>query len=182
MYAFSTENWKRKRYEITVIMSLLRTFAQSEVEAMVEHEIRVRFIGRRDRVPLPLLHAMKEMELKTAECTGMVLQVAIDYGGRDELVRAFNVLRLKNEDVTEEDISLALDTSLVPDPELVIRTGGNKRLSNFLLWQTAYSEIHFTETLFPDFGDSEFACILGKYLDEKVERRFGGMPEVNAAE
>ena len=182
LYAFSTENWKRKKYEITIIMALLRTFAQDEVDAMVANEIRVRFIGRRDRIPQQLLFAMEEMEQKTSECTGMVLQVAIDYGGRDEIVRACNQLRLKNDDVTEEDISLVLDTSLVPDPDLVIRTGGNKRLSNFLLWQTAYSEIHFTETLFPDFGEVEFTSILQKYLDEENERRFGDVPEVKAAE
>lgn len=182
LYAFSTENWKRKQYEITVIMTLLRTFAQNEIEAMVKNEICVRFIGRRDRIPRQLLDAMEEMERRTLECTGMVLQVSIDYGGRDELVRAFNQLRLRNVDVTEEDITNALDTKLVPDPDLVIRTGGNKRLSNFLPWQTAYSEIHFTDTLFPDFDETEFSRVLQNYLDEKVERRFGGMPTATAAE
>lgn len=178
LYAFSTENWKRKHYEISVIMTLLKKFAEEEIEEMVSNDICVRFIGRRDRVPFSLLRAMVEMEKRTTYCLGMVLQVAIDYGGRDELVRAFNVLRHRNKDITEEDITKVLDTALVPDPDLVIRTGGNMRLSNFLPWQTVYSQLHFTETLFPNFDVAEYGQILYEYHEEKKSRRFGGISNV----
>ncbi len=180
LYAFSTENWKRPWYEIFAIMALLETFATQEIDAMVENNIRVQFIGRRDKIPRALVEAMILMEHRTSECTGMLLQVAIDYGGRDELVRAFNQLRKLERDVTEADVEVALDTYPIPDPDLVIRTGGDKRMSNLLLWQAAYSEIHFTDTLWPDFSTKEFDTILLAF--KGIERRFGGILKLAASE
>lgn len=175
LYAFSTENWKRSGYEVAAIMRLFKRFTTREVDAFVEHEIRVRFIGRRDRIEPSLLRTMERMEEATAGGTAMLLQVAIDYGGRDELVRAFEKLRREQLTVvTEDDISGALDTANIPDPDLIIRTSGHSRTSNFMPWQAVYAEWNFTETLWPDMRPSEVATIIDMY--HGIDRRFGGLP------
>jgi undecaprenyl diphosphate synthase len=175
LYAFSTENWKRSGYEVTALMRLFKHFTNREVDALVKLEVRVRFIGRRDRLDPVLVHAMERMEAATAGGAAMLLQVAIDYGGRDELRRAFEKIRQKHVPVvTEEDITEALDTAGVPDPDLIIRTGGHSRTSNFMLWQQAYAEWYFTETLWPDMAPPEIATIIDLYRG--INRSFGGMP------
>jgi len=173
LYAFSTENWGRVGWEIKVLMYLFRQYSEKKVAAMVEADISVRFIGRRDRLDAKLLGAMQNMEAKTAGCGGMLLMIAIDYGGRDEIVRAVNKLRGNSHEITERDFAEALDTVGTPNIDLIIRTGGNQRLSNFLPWQSVYAEIVFTQTLFPEFTTGEFDALVEHY--GKVERRFGGM-------
>jgi undecaprenyl diphosphate synthase len=156
-------------------MRLFKHFTTREVEMFVKHEVRVRFIGRRDRIDPSLLRTMERMEEATAGGTAMLLQVAIDYGGRDELVRAFEKMRQKQlAVVTEDDVAEALDTAGVPDPDLIIRTAGHSRTSNFLLWQQAYAEWYFTDTLWPDMTPEEIATIIDLY--HGIDRRFGGMP------
>lgn len=174
LYAFSTENWKRKAYEVNTILRLLKMFTTSEVDQMIKNDIRVRFIGRRDRLPSPLLSVMEKMEKRTAGGASLLLTVAIDYGGRDELVRAFNTLRNKPGEVTEGDVSRALDTASIPDPDLVIRTGGKARTSNFLPWQTIYSEWVFTESMWPEFTPHELNTIIELY--DGTGRTFGAVP------
>ncbi len=174
LYAFSTENWKRNGYEIGVIMRLLKIFSQKEMASMQKHDIRVRFIGRRDRLNQSLLAAMEAMERATAGGVKMLLQVAIDYGGRNEIVRAAEALARSGDAFTEKSFALHLDTFDVPDVDLVIRTGGNERLSNFLLWQSAYAEIRCTDTMWPAFTTDELDITID--LFHGVERRFGGVP------
>lgn len=174
LYAFSTENWGRTGWEIRVLMYLFRDYSERKVADMVKDNIKVRFIGRRDRLDHKLLAAMLHMEAKTAECSGMRLMIAIDYGGRDEIVRAAESLAMSGEGFTEGALARHLDTRYAPDVDLIIRTGGYERLSNFLLWQSAYAEIRCTDTLWPDFTPEEFDLILKLYLG--TERHFGIMP------
>ncbi len=174
LYAFSTENWARAGWEIRVLMYLLRDYSERKVVAMVKENISVRFIGRRDRLDAKLLAAMLQMETETAECSGMRLMIAIDYGGRDEIVRAAEQLAYSGEIFTEGALARYLDTKHAPNVDLIIRTGGNQRLSNFLLWQSAYAEIHCTDTLWPDFTPEEFDVIIDLFLG--TERRFGAVP------
>lgn len=177
LYVFSTENWNRPEEEVERIMGLLRSFAETEVGELIDSGISVRVIGDRNRLDINVRIALELLEQATAHCTNMILQIAVSYGGRDELVRAFNALRATTQgDVVEGDISAALDTAGIPDPDLLIRTGGEQRISNFMLWQCAYAELVFTETLWPDFTRGEFREICTRF--GKRERRFG---EVAAA-
>ena len=176
LYAFSTENWKRPHNEVNTLMRLMQHFTEREVNALRDADVRVRFIGEHSGLPAELLKAMVSMEQKTEECLGMVLTIAISYGGRDEIVRAVRAMldkRLNSADVTEAVVAEHLDTHLLPDVDLLIRTGGNERLSNFLLWQIAYAEICFTNTYWPAFTAREMNDIIALWAT--AERRFGGL-------
>ncbi len=175
LYAFSTENWRRSGYEVSVIMRLLKLFTKKEIVSMKQNDIRVRFIGRRDGLTKPLLSAMEAMENETAGGGSMLLQVAIDYGGRNEIVRAAEALAESGEVFTESAFASYLDTKDAPDVDLVVRTGGNERLSNFMLWQNAYAELRFTDTMWPAFSPDELDLIIKLFCG--TERRFGGLPE-----
>lgn len=175
LYAFSTENWKRSGYEIAVIMGLLKNFTKREIANMQENDIRVRFIGRRDRLTPRLRSAMEVMEVETAGGVSMLLQVAIDYGGRDEIIRAAAALAESGEAFTERAFASYLDTKNAPDVDLIVRTGGNERLSNFLPWQSAYAEIRCTDTMWPAYTTDELARTIDLFAG--VERRFGGVVE-----
>lgn len=174
LYAFSSENWNRPRWEVQVLMRLLQQFSQTEIDNFIKNEIRVRFIGRRDRLDSSLLSAMTNLEEVTAGGGKMLLQVAVDYGGRDELVRAMNEAIRAGQELTEGELSQLLDTRLAPDPDLVIRTGGQQRSSNFMPWQTAYTEWQYTDTLWPDFSLDELELMLDIYMG--IERRYGSVP------
>ncbi len=176
LYAFSTENWSRPHYEVNALIRLMQHFTEREADALREADVRVRFIG--DHAPLPptLLDAMATMEEKTKECLGMMLTIAINYGGRDEIVRAIRGMldeRIAPENLTEASVAQYLDTWPIPDVDLLIRTGGNQRLSNFMPWQTVYAELHFTETYWPAFTPAEMDLIISLYAT--AERRFGGI-------
>lgn len=175
LYAFSTENWKRKENEVNALMKLLEYFANRKIKAMAEADICVRFIGTRERLPKALVAAMERMEQGTATCGSMTLAVAVNYGGRDEILRAAEAVAAAGELFIEHTFERYLDTRFMPDVDLIIRTGGNRRLSNFLLWQSAYAEIHFTDTLWPDFTAEEFDTCVDLFLG--TERRFGAVPE-----
>ena len=181
IFAFSTENWKRTQAEVSGLMLLFRRYIQKETQALVENGIRVRFIGDRVKLDKKLVGLMDELERVTAHNELVNMTVALNYGGRDEVARATKRLaeevaagRLKPEDVDEETLPRFLDTYVLPDPDLVIRTSGEARVSNFLLWQSAYSEYEFIDTLWPDFTPEIFAEVLNKYGTR--ERRFGAVP------
>lgn len=180
VFAFSTENWKRTQTEVAGLMKLFRRYIEKEQRALVEAGVRVRFIGDRVKLGDKLVALMDELELLTAGNDLIHLTIAINYGGRDEVTRAakrmsFEVQagRLRPEDVDAETLARFLDTHVLPDPDLVIRTSGEARISNFLLWQSAYSEYEFVETLWPDFTAEEFGKIVKSYAAR--DRRFGAV-------
>ena len=180
IFAFSTENWKRTQSEVAGLMSLFRRYITKEARSLLGENVRVRFIGDRVRLDSKLVTLMDELEQLTAGCTGGNLTIAINYGGRDEVARATKRLaedvaagRLDPASVDEETLPKYLDTCVLPDPDLVIRTSGEARISNFLLWQSAYAEYEFVDTLWPDFSADEFGSLVSAYGSR--ERRYGGV-------
>lgn len=178
LYAFSTENWHRPGYEVAVLMSLFRRYILREVDALDAQSVRVRFIGERERLPRDLQRLMRQTEERTAGNAGLTVQVAISYGGRGEIVAAARRLaaavaegRLDPEEIDAAAFAGALDTAGLPDPDLVIRTSGEMRISNFLLWQAAYAEFTFVEECWPDFTAAHLERLLEDYA--RRERRFG---------
>jgi undecaprenyl diphosphate synthase len=167
VYAFSTENWKRSEEEVSGLMKLLSGFIHSKEKTLVKERVRFRVIGRLGDLSEKLQAEIANLEARTAD-GDFTLIVALSYGGRDEIVRA----AMKFKGGSEEDFAKCLDTAGLPDPDLIIRTSGEQRISNFLLWQSAYSEYYFTETLWPDFDRAEFDKALESYA--KRERRMGG--------
>ncbi len=179
IFAFSTENWKRTQIEVAGLMSLFRSYIRREARALREQNVCVRFIGDRPGLDRKLQALMDELEEMTAGCTGTNLTIALNYGGRDEVARATKRLaedvaagRLDPSAIDEETLPKYLDTCVLPDPDLVIRTSGEARISNFLLWQSAYAEYEFTDTLWPDFTPDVLAGLVASYAGR--DRRFGG--------
>jgi len=181
LYAFSVENWRRPKTEIDFLMQLLREYLKKEMPLLQKNEIRMRFLGRIDELPAGVQKDVREAMEKTAGNKGMVLCVALNYGGRAEIVDAMNaILADRNghgapDKVTEEQLAQHLYTEGLPDPDLLIRTSGEMRVSNFLLWQIAYAEIFVTETLWPDFNRARLLEALVEF--QKRERRYGGIRE-----
>lgn len=180
IFAFSTENWKRTQTEVAGLMSLFRRYIMKEMQAFVKENVCVRFIGDRPRLDAKLRALMDEAEEMTRHCTGTNLTIALNYGGRDEVSRATKRLaedvaagRLDPAKVDEETLPKYLDTCVLPDPDLVIRTSGEARISNFLLWQSAYAEYEFIDTLWPDFTRECFTGLLQGYGAR--DRRFGAV-------
>ncbi len=178
LYAFSTENWSRPRREVDALMRLLRRYLRTEVAKMMRHDIRLRAIGNLRKLPSEVLADLRLVEQRTRDNGRMTVQLAVGYGSREEIVRATRALarrvrdgELRPEQIDERRFAAELMTADVPDPDLLIRTSGEMRVSNFLLWQIAYSEIYVTDTLWPDFGKAEFVAALEDYLGR--ERRFG---------
>lgn len=180
VYAFSTENWKRSTEEVLGLMGIFARYIEKEADALSAEGVRLRFIGERGRLDGRLARLMSGIEERTAANTRLTLTVAINYGGRNELARAAATLardfaagRIAEADLTEDALEARLDTAGMPDPDLVIRTSGETRTSNFLPWQAAYAEYEFTPTLWPDFTPEELAQILARFAGR--ERRFGGV-------
>ena len=180
IFAFSTENWKRTQSEVSGLMKLFRRYIEREAKALFQNGVRVRFIGDRQKLDDKLVSLMDNLELYTLGNDKVHLTIALNYGGRDEVTRAAQRLafeveqgRLSPKDVDAETLAKFLDTRFLPDPDLVIRTSGEARISNFLLWQTAYAEYEFVDTLWPDFNAEEFGKILSRYGNR--ERRFGAV-------
>ena len=180
IFAFSTENWKRTQTEVAGLMTLFRRYIQREAAELHARGVRVRFIGDRVRLEERLVTLMDELELLTAGNDGLHLTIALNYGGRDEVTRAAKRLayeiemgRLTHKDVDAETLARFLDTHVLPDPDLVIRTSGEARISNFLLWQSAYAEYEFVDTLWPDFTAAEFGQIVRAFGAR--DRRFGAV-------
>jgi undecaprenyl diphosphate synthase len=173
LYAFSDENWGRPKEEVGFLMDLLGTFLKAEIATMKANGIRFRTIGRTERLPASVQTWIKRALSETEKNTGMVLNVALSYGGRGEILEAIKRMRSANvaAEVTEEIFSSFLDTAGLPDLDLIIRTSGEKRISNFLLWQAAYAELYFTDTLWPDFEEPDLLAALLDYQGR--QRRFG---------
>ncbi|MDD2652958.1 MAG: polyprenyl diphosphate synthase [Sulfurimonas sp.] len=171
LYAFSTENWKRPRLEVEFLMKLLQKYLDNELETYLTNNIRFEPIGDIRAFSSSLQKTIFEVKEKTAHCDGLVQSLALNYGAHDEILRAINRVKKSQEDITEAMLSNALDCK--HNVDLLIRTGGDHRLSNFLLWQAAYAELFFSDTLWPDFTTVELEKILKDFT--KIERRFGGL-------
>lgn len=172
VYAFSTENWKRSKDEVDALMLLFKTYINSERDNLIKNKIRFMVSGREDGVNESLMSAIRKLEEDTSKDFETTLNIAFNYGGRAEIVDAVNkIIRDKKENITEEDFKKYLYND-IPDPDLLIRTSGEFRISNFLLWQIAYSEIYITDKYWPDFDEDEMMKALESY--SKRERRFGG--------
>ncbi|MDF1884081.1 di-trans,poly-cis-decaprenylcistransferase [Sulfurimonas sp. SAG-AH-194-C21] len=171
LYAFSTENWKRPRLEVEFLMKLLNTYLKNELPVYIENNVRFESIGDIKAFSKTLQKTIRMVEEKTAHCDGLIQSLALNYGAQDEMIRAINTLKNSKEEITLEMMSNELDCK--HNVDLFIRTGGDHRLSNFLLWQSAYAELFFTDTLWPDFTPNELEKIIKKFT--KVERRFGGL-------
>ncbi|MCP4898104.1 MAG: isoprenyl transferase [bacterium] len=180
LYAFSTENWKRPRLEVMTLMALLKEYINLELDSFVRHNLRVKPIGRLDQLDSSVQRHLERAVAATEQCTGMVVQIALNYSGRQELTDTIRSAveqaasgRLKPDDIDEAWVDSKLLTAGIPDPDLMIRTSGEQRISNFLLWQLAYSEIYFAPVLWPDFCRIELLKALLEYQNR--ERRFGGL-------
>ncbi len=178
VYAFSTENWKRSEEEVSALMTLLRSYLASGFKKAAKNNVRIRIIGDKTGLADDIQDLIRELEEDSKDNTGLQFQIAINYGSRDEIVRMMkNVVskandnEVKPEDINENFISDNLDTKDIPDPDLLIRTSGEQRLSNFLLWQLAYSEFYFTDCHWPDFDKDELIKAIEAY--NKRDRRFG---------
>jgi len=178
LYAFSTENWNRPKTEVNALMSLLRKYLIDELDEMLENDIRLTAIGNLEELPDEVYTVLTDTIKKTEACKGMILNLALSYGGRDDILRAvkkilsdYELKRIKGEEITEGLFSDYLFTAEIPDPDLMIRTSGERRISNFLLWQLAYTEIYITDTLWPDFTKEELIEAIFDF--QTRERRFG---------
>ncbi|EHO76986.1 MULTISPECIES: isoprenyl transferase [Fusobacterium] len=173
VYAFSTENWKRSKDEVDALMFLFKTYLKNEEKSIMKNNVRFLVSGRKDDVSPSLLEAIKKLEDKSKNNTGLTLNIAFNYGGRAEIVDAVNsILKSGIDNLAEEDFSKYLYNN-IPDPELLVRTSGELRISNFLLWQIAYSEIYITDALWPDFDEKELDKAIESYNGR--DRRFGGV-------
>ena len=171
LYAFSTENWKRPKLEVEFLMKLLEKYLKRELPTYLDNNIRFEPIGDLSAFSSSLQKTIQNVYDSTAHCTGLIQSLALNYGGRDEILRAVNKLNENQTPITAQSLNNALDTA--SDVDLLIRTGGDHRISNFLLWQSAYAEPFFTDTLWPEFSVDELEKIITQF--KKIERRFGGV-------
>lgn len=178
LYAFSTENWNRPKSEIKGLFHLLKLFIKKELGHLHKNNVKVNIIGRLSELPIDIVKLVKEATEKTSKNTGMILNIALNYGGRQEIVDAVNKIITEGtyKKVDEKIFEKYLYTIGLPSPDLIIRTSGENRISNFLLWQSAYSEFYTTETLWPDFKKKNLTEAISEY--QKRNRRFGGVQNV----
>ena len=173
-FAFSTENWKRDKAEIDAIFEILRTYLKENEEEYLGKNLKLLTMGDISKLPEDIYKKFEELKDKTKNNTGMIVNIGLNYGGRDEIVRAFNTLLKEGKKVTNEDeIKEYLYTNSLPDPDFIIRTSGEQRLSNFMLYQCAYSELYFPKVLWPDFNKKHLITALKNY--SKRDRRYGGI-------
>ncbi|MBR4668230.1 MAG: isoprenyl transferase [Butyrivibrio sp.] len=180
VYAFSTENWNRPESEVTALMKILRNYLKTSIKKSMKNNVRCRVIGDKSALSEDIQDAIAELEEATKENTGLTFSIAINYGGRDEIVRAVRKVaakvesgEIKAEDITDAMIGENLDTNYLPDPDLLIRTCNEQRISNFLLWQCAYTEFYFTPVAWPDFDKAELEKAVEAYAGRN--RKFGGL-------
>ena len=173
LYAFSTENWSRPKLEVEFLMKLLERYFKSELPIYLENNVKFKAIGDISKFSKKLQAIIKDTEEKTSNCTGLTQILALNYGSRDEIIRAVKKMENKNLEITEENLNSCLDTADIPDVDLMIRTSGEVRVSNYLLWQIAYAEMFFTQTYWPEFDKFELDDIISDFY--KRERRFGGI-------
>jgi len=178
LFAFSTENWLRPTQEVNFLMSLFQESIKKESSALIKHNVRFKLIGDRKPFPKKLIDKIKELEKLTEKNTGLTLSIAVNYGGRWDIVNAVNMYQKEThfkKPLTQKSLTQNLSLNYAPDPDLLIRTGGEKRISNFLIWQFSYSELYFTETLWPDFNERALMTALFEF--QKRERRYGKTSE-----
>ena len=173
LYTFSTENWKRPKKEINFLFSLLENFLLKKINNLIKNNIRLKFIGDRKRLPLKLKKLLTISELKTSKNDKLQVNIALNYGSKNEIINAIKIINKKNKFLSEKNINDNLYTRGIPNPDLLIRTGNTQRLSNFLLWQLAYTEIFFEKKLWPDFKKNDFIKILNKF--RLLKRNFGAI-------
>ena len=171
LYTFSTENWRRPKDEINFLFSLLENFLEKKINLLIKNNIRLITIGDKKPFSKKIINLLKKTESKTNKNKNLQINLALNYGSKNELINAFKKMRINKSPITEKNISSYLYTKDIPDPDLLIRTGNTMRLSNFLLWQLAYTEIFFEKKLWPDFNANDFRRILSKF--KKLKRNFG---------
>ena len=173
LFTFSTENWKRPKSEINFLFKLLENYIDKELKKLIEQNIKIKIIGNLNKIPSSLIKKLKKVEALTKKNSNLQINVAFNYGSRQEIVFTLKKLKKKMSQINEKTISQNLYTKNIPDPDILIRTGNTNRLSNFLLWQLQYSEIFFEKKLWPDFSQRDFYKILEEY--NKIKRNFGGI-------
>ena len=173
LYTFSTENWKRPKKEINYLFNLLENFLLKRIDELIEKNIKLRFIGELNKLPSTLKNLIKLSEKKTSQNTVVQVNIALNYGSKNELINALKIINKKNISINEKNINKNLFTNDIPNPDLMIRTGNTQRLSNFMLWQLAYTEIFFEKKLWPDFKKKDFKKILSKFII--IKRNFGSI-------
>jgi len=173
LYTFSSENWKRPDKEIIFLFNLLETFLKKKINKLIEKDIKLKFIGQLDKLPVNLQKLIKLSEKKTKNKQSLQINIALNYGSKIELINSIKTIIKKKIKVNKENIDLNLYTKNIPNPDLLIRTGDTRRLSNFLLWQLAYTEIFFEKKLWPDFNLQDFQNILSDF--KKIKRNFGAI-------
>lgn len=183
LYSFSTENWNRPKAEIFSLFNLLKQYVEADLETLYARNVRVNILGRKDGLKADILSVLERVQERTRENDGFFLNIAFNYGGRDEILRAFQSAAQNPEidaaSITEHQLSALLDTKDTPDPDLVIRTSGEKRVSNFLLWQAAYAEFVFQDVLWPDYSKSDLESAISEFQSRR--RRFGAVDEAEVA-
>jgi undecaprenyl diphosphate synthase len=173
LYAFSTENWARPKLEVEFLMKLLERYFKSEVSVYLQNNVKFKAIGDLSRFSKSLQKVIKDVEEQTSKCTGLTQVLALNYGSRDEIIRAIKKIQENNLEITEENISASLDTANIPDVDILIRTSGEVRVSNFLLWQIAYAEMFFVPQFWPEFNKYQLDDIINDFNNR--ERRFGAV-------
>ena len=171
LFAFSTENWRRPQKEINFLLKLLENFLKTKLNQLIEQKIKLKIIGDKNKFPNRIKKIINYSEIKTKKNKKLLINLAINYGSKSEIVESIKRILKKKQNVSEKKISSNLYTSDIPDPDILIRTGNTKRLSNFLLWQLAYSEIFFEKKLWPDFNENDYLKILNKF--KLIKRNFG---------
>ena len=173
LYTFSTENWKRPKKEINFLFNLLENFLTNKIDNLIKRNIKVKFIGEINKLPIRLRKIIKNSELKTSKNSSLQVNVALNYGSKSELINSMKNIRKKKIKINEKNIDNNLFTKNIIDPDILIRTGNTQRLSNFMLWQLAYTEIFFEKKLWPDFKSNDFKKILNKF--KSIKRNFGSI-------
>jgi len=172
LYTFSTENWRRPKNEVNFLFDLIRKSLKKKINKIIKQGIKINIIGQRDRLPKDIIKIIKTIEKKTNRNKKITLNLALNYGSKEEIINACKKISSnKNNEINMKNFEKALYTKNIPDPDLLIRSGGTKRLSNFLLWQLAYTEIFFIDKLWPDFNEKDFKKIVNKFYN--VKRNFG---------
>jgi undecaprenyl diphosphate synthase len=173
LYTFSTENWKRPKKEINFLFNLLENFLTNKIDNLIKTNIKLKFIGKIDKLPIKLKKIIKNSELRTSKNSSLQVNVALNYGSKNELINSIKKINKKKIMINESNIDNNLFTKGIIDPDILIRTGNTQRLSNFMLWQLAYTEIFFEKKLWPDFKSSDFKKILNKF--KSIKRNFGSI-------
>ncbi len=173
LYAFSTENWKRPKIEIQFLFNLLETFLKDKIEQLNKNAIKLKIIGNISKFPEKLQKLLNHSENKTSKNKKLQINLALNYGSKDEIVKAIKIIKLKKVNITQKSIEKFLYTKDIPDPDILIRTGNTNRLSNFLLWQLAYAEIFFIKKMWPEFSKNDYLNVLSKF--QKTKRNFGNI-------